>query len=221
MQKAVLVTGGESPMGAKLIEKLLEKDYRVAASTDISSKEVMPPKLTSENLVRLVWNPGSWFSAKTVAREVIRKYQRLDAAWILHCPPWDLRSFADIGSADIERVLEHVVKGAIALTREILPLLEETSGFLGLIAAHGSGGALNALAEGAFLGFAEAIIKETSPRIWSCGMQSPSPDDAAFTESIVNLCEDRPPKLRGRWYCHTGKPRMLGQTSFSDSPKGT
>ena len=201
-------------MGQKITEKLIEKDCQVIVP--MLNSESKPQGLHAENLTSIPWNPASWFSAKTVVRETIRRFHQLDAAWILHNPKLDFRPFAEIGNAHIEQVLENTVKGSLAITREIILALNTSGGFLGLVATHGSGGAMNALTEGAFLGFAKTFIKETSSKIWSCGIQCSSPEIDAFADTLLRVWEDRPDKFRGRWYKHTGDRRLFGK--FSEFP---
>jgi hypothetical protein len=104
-------------------------------------------------------------------------------------------TFSEAGSGDIEAMLEQSVKGSVALTREVLPALRTSGGFLGMVLPHrigGSQGPLDALAEGAFAGFGGAVIRETDPSVWACGFASSSPDAEGFTSAVLEKWDERP-----------------------------
>ena len=218
MNEVVLVTGSESLTGRKLIEKLLTRGCRVIAP--IAGKETETNDTGTENLTVLTWNRASWFSAKTVIRESIRLYGRIDAAWIVHRPSRVTRSFFESGSSDIEAVLEQDVKGSLAMIRDLLPHLESSAGFLGMVVSHGSGGPggpMAGLAQGAFTGFTGAFIREAGPGLWTCGINSSSPDADGFTTALIRLWDEKPSRLRGRWYHYSEGRRPFAASAFSAS----
>lgn len=218
MSKVVLVTGSESLTGRKLIEKLLAREYKVVAP--VAGKETDRNKTGTVNLTVLTWNRSSWFSAKAVIRETLRMHGQLDAAWLLNNHSISTPDFAEAGSGDVENILEHAIKGNVALTRELLPVLASHNGFLGMVSPHRTGmnpGPLEALADGAFSGFASSLISETPPSLWSCGFTSASPDADGFTDAIIKSWDDRPAKLRGRWYRFTESRRPFGKSTITDT----
>ena len=215
MNEVTLVTGSESLTGRKLIEKLLMRGCRVIAP--VAGKETETNVTGTENLNVLTWNRASWFSAKTVIRESISLYGRIDAAWIVHRPSRDTRSFFESGSSDIEAVLEKDVKGSLAIIRDLLPHLESSAGFLGMVVPHGSGGPMAGLSQGAFTGFTGAFIREAGPGLWTCGINSSSPDADGFTTALIRLWDEKPSRLRGRWYHYSEGRRLFAASAFSDS----
>lgn len=218
MNHVALVTGSESLPGWKLIEKLLARDCRVIAPVTDTEIETSPPG--SPNLTFLTWNRASWFSAKAVVRESLRLHGRIDAAWIIHRPPAVPRSFPESDSGTIETVLEHTVKGSLAIIRDLLPHLENSAGFLAMVIPHIGGppaGPMAGLARGAFTGFTEAFIREAGSSIFSCGISSASPNTDAFTSALIHLWHEKPPKLRGRCCRYTDRRRPFTTTAFSDT----
>lgn len=204
MNEVVLVTGSETLTGRKLIEKLLARGSRVVAP--IAGKETETNETGTPNLTVLTWNRSSWFSTKAVIREVLRRFGGIDAAWILHRHTSSDPDFAATGSSDIENVLEQSVKGSVALVRELVPVLEHSGGFLGMVIPHKAGaapGPLDAMAYGAFKGFSESLIRETNPALWACGFFCNSPDADGFTTELLRLRDEKPGKLRGCWYRYT------------------
>ncbi len=219
MDKVVLVAGGESALGRKMIKHLLDMNCRVIVPVD-GDKMTVVSKTETDNLTVINWNRASWFSTKTVIRETLRLFHRIDAAWVIHEPMQTIKSFVELGSGDIEEVLDRTIKGSIAITRDLYSPLESTEGFLGLVLSHClgvPGNTMYALAQGAFTGFAEAFIKEASSSIWTCGMQNFSTKPEAFATAIIQLWDERPERLRQRWYRFTEKPPAFKKMAFSDS----
>lgn len=218
MNEVVLVSGSESLTGRKLVEKLLARGCRVVAA--VAGKGTETSKTDTEKLTVFTWNRASWFSTKTVVRETLRLFHRIDAAWILHGPTQNFKPFAEIGTSDIEEALEQTIKGSIALARELLFSFNSTDGFMGMVLPHSSGGpdgTMAALTKGAFIKFTGAFIKEAEQTVWACGMQSSSPDADGFTSAMLRLWDEKPAKLRGRWYRHRDRQRLFKNRAFSDS----
>lgn len=218
MNEVVLVTGSETLTGRKLIEKLLARGSQVVAP--VAGKETDKGETGTPNLSVLTWNRSSWFSTKAVVCETIRIYGHIDAVWILRQASPARMAFSEAGSGDIEAMLEQSVKGSVALTREVLPALRTSGGFLGMVLPHrigGSQGPLDALAEGAFAGFAGAVIRETDPSVWACGFAGGSPDADGFTSVVLEKWKERPQKLRGRWYRYSNGHRPFGGSGIVNS----
>ena len=219
MSEVVLVTGSETLTGRKLIEKLLARGSTVVAP--IAGRETEKNETGSPDLCVLTWNRSSWFSAKTVVRETLRLNGRIDAAWLLHQRRPATTPFAEAASGDVEEILEHGVKGGVALARELMPVLAAAGGFLGLVIPRSGGGdpgSLEALEDGAFAGFAASLVREVPPSLWSCGFACTSPDAEGFTDAVLDMYDRRPAKLRGRWFRYTEGRRPFGGPLFADAP---
>lgn len=218
MDEVVLVSGGETNIGRKLIEKLLEQGSRVVAP--IAGESTETPDSGTENLSVFMWNRASWFSTKAIIRETLRLFRQINSAWILHSPIQNLPPLGSCNPSDIDDVLEQNIKGFLALTREIIPSLRETNGFLGMVVPGNPDEQtypLDAMTEGAFAGFAESFIRDTGSSIWSCGMQTSSSDFDGFIAAMLKLQEEKPLQLRGRWYRHTDKQRLIKNMAYSNS----
>ena len=218
MTKTVLVTGSESLTGRKLIEKLLARDCRVVAP--VAGKETDRSETGTANLTVLTWNRSSWFSAKAVIRETLRLHGQLDAAWLLNYRAVSAPDFSEAASGDVEKIIENSVKGNVALARELGPVLSAGNGFLGMVVPHRTGaepGPLDALVDGAFGGFATALIRTAPPSLWCCGCISSSPDADGFTDAILRNWDERPSKLRGRWYRYSEGRRPFARSGIADT----
>jgi len=219
MNGVSLVSGSETLTGRKLIEKLLERGSPVIAP--VAGTATRANETSRDNLCVLTWNRSSWFSTKAVVREALLRYGRIDSGWILHQAPPLFRSFAEVKSSDIETVLEQSIKGSIALTRELLPLLENSDGFLGMVLPHQSGtvpNPLDSLAHGAFTGFSTSLIQEVKLNLWACAFISKSTNADDFVTKIIELGNKKPAKLRGRWYKYTEQRRFFGGSTTLDAP---
>jgi NAD(P)-dependent dehydrogenase (short-subunit alcohol dehydrogenase family) len=218
MNEVALVTGSETLTGRKLIEKLLARGTKVVAP--IAGKETDAAESNSSDLTVLTWNRSSWFSTKAVIRESLRFHGRIDSAWILHHAAPSRMSFADATTGDIESVLEQSVKGSIALVRELAGPLSASGGLLGMVLPFRPGaptGPMDAMAAAAFAGFAGSYVKEAGPLLWACGFASGSPDADGFSSDILRLSDEKPGKLRGRWFRYSGSRRPFSGSTFVDS----
>jgi len=219
MSEVSLVSGSETLTGRKLIEKLLARGSQVIAPVAGTSTRANETK--RDNLCVLTWNRASWFSTKAIIRETLRRFGHIDSGWILHQAPPPFRNFSEARSNDIEQVLEQSIKGSIALARELLPLLEKSDGFLGMVLPHQSGtlpGPLDSLARGAFTGFSTSLIQEVKLGLWACAFLSKSTNADYFTTKIIELGHTKPAKLKGRWYKYAEGRRFWGGSSILDTP---
>lgn len=219
MNEVTLVSGSETLTGRKLIEKLLARGSQIIAP--VAGTATQANETSKANLCVLTWNRSSWFSTKAVVREALRRYGRIDSGWILHQAPPPLRNFSEARSNDIEAVLEQSIKGNIALVRELLPLLEASGGFLGMVLPHQSGtvpGPLDSLAHGAFTGFSTSLIQEVKLDLWACAFISRSTNADDFATKIIELGTSKPVKLKGRWYKYAEGRRLFGGSTILDAP---
>jgi len=219
MNEVVLVTGSETLTGRKLIEKLLAKGSQVVVP--VAGKETEMKDTGTSNLTVLSWNRSSWFSAKAVVREVLRGFGRIDTAWVLHQPTAAVDIFSDSGSSSIETVLEHSVKGNVAMIRELISPLENSEGFLGIVVPHRTGGnisSLESMASGAFTGFSGSLFHETGTSLWACGFLCNSPDVEGFTDNLIQLQDEKPDKLRNRWFKYVEGRRPFGGSTITNNP---
>ncbi len=215
MNEVVLVSGSETLTGRKLIEKLLAGGSQVVVP--VAGKETEMKDTGTANLTVLSWNRSSWFSTKAVVREVLRRFGNIDAAWVLHQPTSSVDIFADSGSSSIETVLEHSIKGNIAMIRELVSPVEAAGGFLGLVVPHhpgGSIGPLEALASGAFTGFSTSLLQELGFSLWACGFFCNSPDAEGFTDELIRLYSEKPDKLRNQWFKYAEGRKPFGGSSI-------
>jgi NAD(P)-dependent dehydrogenase (short-subunit alcohol dehydrogenase family) len=215
MNEVVLVTGSETLTGRKLIEKLLAQGSQVVVP--VAGQETEIKDTGTPNLTVLSWNRSSWFSTKAVIREVIQRFRKIDSAWVLHQPTGQTDIFSDSGSSQIEKVLELSVKGNVAMVRELVPLLENSAGFLGIVVPYRSGGTvgpLESLSAGAFTGFTTSLFRETASSLWSCGFFCSSPDAEGFTDNIIRLREEKPDKLRNQWFRYAEGRRPFGGSTI-------
>jgi len=219
MNEVVLVTGSETLTGRKLIEKLLSEGSRVVVP--VAGKETDIKDTGTPNLTVLSWNRSSWFSAKAVIREVLRRFGRIDTAWILHQPAAAVDIFSDSGSSSIETVLEYSVKGNVAIIRELVSPLETSGGFLGIVIPHRTGGTispLESLASGAFTGFSTSLFHETGTSLWACGFLCNSPDVEGFTDKLIQLQAEKPGKLRNQWFRYAEGRKPFGGSVIVKKP---
>ena len=212
------MAGSETLTGRKLIEKLLDRGTKVVAP--ITGKETDIADSGVSDLTVLSWNRSSWFSTKAVVRESLRLHGHIDSFWLFHHAVPSRTAFADTTTGEIETVLEQSLKGSIALVRELAGPLSRSNGFLGMVMPYKTGtaqGPMDSMAAAAFTGFAGSYVKEAGPVLWACGFAGLSPDADGFADELLRLSDEKPDKLRGRWYRYSGSRRQFGRSSYVDS----
>lgn len=223
MSKVILVTGSNTLTGRKLIEKLLSQDYSVV--TPIPGKDNEQPETGTRNLTVLNWNRGSWFSTKTLVREIQRIHGSLDAAFIINHHTPERISLDEVQSSNVENLLDNSVKSYVALVRELvsMPFRSGTDErFMGMVIPYRSGGGpgpLDALADGAYKGFASSVVKSSFPGWWNCGFVNNSVDTEGFAESVIDNWNKLPAKLQGCWFSYAEGKRPFRGSGIVNSIK--
>ena len=218
MSKITLVTGSDTLTGRKLIEKLLHRDTHVIAPIQSNTKDIM--NSNTSNLTTLTWNRFSWFSTKSMIREILQNHKTINAALILHSHAVFEKDFQEAPCNEIDNVMDYSIKGNVILMRELIPMLEASSGFLGMVIPHRSNwktGPLHSLTDGAFAEFSKSIIHDLNSDIWSCGFHSRSSDVDKFCSEIIQAIRDKPRKLQNKWLLHTDGKKPFGGVTIKES----
>jgi NAD(P)-dependent dehydrogenase (short-subunit alcohol dehydrogenase family) len=164
----MLVTEGDSPLGAALVRLFVARGYSVAAASDrvphaAAGTNASPwSAVAADNAVRsplaLTWNRRSPVSARTVLLSVRNAFETLDEALILE-PPFPAGSpLTEAASADIERAFDDS-KGPVFLARELLgSFLAGGGGVISFVSGGPAAGPVESAAREAFRGLATALM---------------------------------------------------------------
>jgi len=220
MGKAVLVTEGDSLLGAALVRLFASKGC--AVMTTSSAAEPGPARTAgrTEQAVKVVtWNRRSPLSARNLLLSVLNAFDGLDEAFILEPPSPFTRPLAEASSAEIEAAYDDA-KGPAFLAREVLGCFaERSSGLLALVSPASSAGALaSALREG-FRGLAGSLLSAPAPGgVVVNGFQAAGEGPEDFAAFIDRTLDEKARRISGHWFVLQPRGGFL-QGMFSPSVK--
>jgi NAD(P)-dependent dehydrogenase (short-subunit alcohol dehydrogenase family) len=213
MERAVLVTEAQTPVGAALVRLLLARGLRVAAAVESSARGGeggWPADYRMKPFLSLPWNRRSPVSAHNLLAGVRSAFGSLEEALILE-PPSTAADAPQWASADIEKAFDDL-KGSTFLARELLAhFMAAGSGILSLASssprsADQAGAALEQAAREGFHGLASSLLAPRSqPRLLVNGYQAFGAEPEEFAAFIDRTLEEKGRKMGGRWF--TLQPR--------------
>ncbi|MGA2378776.1 MAG: hypothetical protein ABSG85_05660 [Spirochaetia bacterium] len=200
MPRTILVTEGDSPLGAALVRLLVARGHAVAAASDR-----VPQVAAAGSAVRipfpLSWNRRSPVSARTVVLSLLNAFETLDEALILE-PPYSAGApLHETASADIERAFDDS-KGPVFLARELLgSFLARGGGVVCFVSGGPATGPVESAAREAFRGLAAALMASPgSGAIVANGFQCGAVDPEEYAAFIDRTLEEKARKITGRWF---------------------
>jgi len=209
MAEVVLITGSETLLGRKLVEKELARGNRVIAP--IGNKTGSSSENTREDFLTLPWNKSSVFSAKTVIREGERQLGPINRAVFLSPGNTESAYLMEMTISDIDDLLDNQIRGFIYLVREVYTLMKEREfSKLGFAMTHNKSSlCIQKGCIGFFKDFADKLIQEPTPAIEMCGFLSSSNDIDSYSHFIMEMLDTLPPKAKGQWLKHSDKKNLF------------
>ena len=194
-------------MGRKLIELSLNQGYKVIAPVMTSQEKL---KESSKKTLRIIpWNRPSLISSKTVLREAVRSFGRIDTALFVHPETKINDSLPDTSVEAVEETLNSLLHGSIYLIKELLEYFQkEEKGSLGFAEAEKDPFAtspLQNLIRCGFQGFSDSILLSTLPGIYKCGFTTRVTEMEVFGDFILRILKDADPRANGEWLKFTEK----------------
>ncbi len=209
MARIVLVTEGDSPLGAALVGLLGARGCSVVSTVGPSAS--VPSGVGSERRTMVLrWNRRSAASAHTVLLSILNSFDQLDDALILE-PQIDARfPLAQAPTADIERGYDEA-KGPALLAREVLGhFAKRGSGIMAMVTGLAAQGSIGRALQESFRGLASSLLTHSGDSgVLVNGFQ---PGEAAVEEyaSFVDrTLEERARKTGGRWYACQSRPGLF------------
>jgi NADP-dependent 3-hydroxy acid dehydrogenase YdfG len=213
MEKVVLITGSETLLGRKLVEKELYRGNLVAAPVSSKKDSSSGSESSRKNLMVLSWNRSSLFSAKTIMREVCRKWGRIDRALIIDPNLSGGLPFSELPVTDIDDMIDREIKGMLYLTRELLQLFQKQDEALLSYIRSGKPSLEQNAAErgrsGFFRDFSDRLLEEKSENIYKIGFINAASNVDICADFILELCESQPEKACGEWLKATDKKSLF------------
>ncbi len=211
MDKIVLIIGSETLLGRKLIEISLNKGYRVIAPVMTTQEKLK--ESTKKNLRIIPWNRGSLISAKTVLREALRSYGKIDTVIFIHPEAKAGASLAEMPIETVEETLNTFLHGSIYLMKELIDYFQEKEEgsliFAETEKESESSSPVSNLIKGGFHSFSDSILLSQLPGVYKCGFTTMVSEMEEFGEYILKMCEEKDSRANGEWLKFSEKKGMF------------
>ena len=214
MEKTVLISESESLIGKQLIDNYLSAGYKIIAP--VSEKADSDNEEDEENgdMLSISWNKTSVFSTKTIIREGIRRFKKIDEAIIIFPSPGLAGNFSELTMGEIEEILENYVNGTVYITKELIDYYEKNEKGLLSFALFGDiNQAPSALASGVmgfFRYFIKGILEKKKNNIFQAAYYSQDQTDyKGFADFIYKYNRTRLDKAEGQWLKFTDKKSLF------------
>jgi len=210
MGKVILITGSETLLGRKLIEKNLAAGNKVIAP--VISRDENSGEPQKNNLLVLPWNKSSIISSRTVIREGMRIFRSIDEAILVYSENKTNDQLSDFSTSEIDEAIESSIHGTVYLTRELLKVMEsDSSKALSFVLTRKNRQAGSPMEKG-FLGFfrsfADAVIS-TEGVPFKCAFTSEVSDMDSFALFINSILAEKPEKGAGQWLDYREKKNLF------------
>jgi NAD(P)-dependent dehydrogenase (short-subunit alcohol dehydrogenase family) len=207
MPRSILISEGDSPLGAILARLFVSRGARVALTVGRPGAgegrrgDLGAERAEARTVLSIPWNRRSPLSARTVLLDALNAHQAIDEILILEpaCPGPAL--LGETGSADIERAFDDA-RGPVFLAREAITYFQRRGG--GVLFMVSGGPAASPLENGmreCFRGVCGALLGTGGVGgLILNGFQSggvPAEEYAAFIDRTL---EEKARKISGRWF---------------------
>ncbi len=210
MGKVILIAGSETLLGRKLIEKNLSDGNSVIAPVQSKSENSNEPK--KNNLFVVPWNKSSVISARTVVREGIRVFQKIDEFILVYSENKTNNQLIDFTTSEIDYSVESSINGIVYLTREILKIFESLNDkSLSFAMNSRNKNVANSLEkgfQGFFKEFADSII-QTNNNIYKCAFTTSVSEMDSYAHFISSILNEKPQKADKQWLYYSEKKNLF------------
>ena len=210
MGKVILIAGSESLLGRKLIEKNLSAGNSVIAP--VQSKDENSNEPQKNNLLVVPWNKSSVISTRTVVREGIRVFQKIDEAILVYSENKTNDQLLDFSTSEIDEAVEASVNGTVYLVRELLRVFDgRESSCLSFALVNKNLNSLNPIEkgfQGFFKAFADAAVYNEN-KTYKCAFTSSVSEMDSYAGFICNILKDKPEKAKGQWLNYSERKNLF------------
>ncbi|MBI9096857.1 MAG: hypothetical protein JEY91_00195 [Spirochaetaceae bacterium] len=210
MEKVILITDSETLLGRKLIEKNLSAGNKVIAP--VQSKDLNSSEPQKNNLLVVPWNKSSIISTRTVIREGIRVFQKIDEAILVYSENKTNDQLMDFSTSEIDEAIESSINGTVYLTRELMKILvTQLNSAISYVIVQKNQNQENPIEKG-FLGFFTSFADATilgNNDIYKCSFTTSVSEMDSYADFICNILDERPPKADRQWLKHGEKKNLF------------
>ena len=196
MAKIWFVTGGSSGIGEALTTEILQRGDKVAATFRKAEQAHMFTQQAGDNSLGIVLDVTNEQQIKRAVQQAVQQFGRIDVL-VNNAGYGTVGAIEEFTMDEIRQQMETNFFGAIALTKEVLPLMRENgSGHIIQISsvsgirAMGGFGNYNA-SKFALEGFSEALAQEVAPFGIQVVIVEPGPFRTKFAGGSIKLAQHR------------------------------
>lgn len=208
MERAVLVTEAQTPLGRALVRMFFARGLRVAAAVDSGAgggEAAWPAEYRAPLFLSIPWNRRSPVSAHGLLVAALNSFGSLEEALLLE-PPVASADISRCASADIEKAFDDL-KGAAFLARELFAHFSAAgSGVLSLAScsprpADQAGPFLEQAVREGFHGLASSFLAaHTAAPLLVNGFQGCAASPEELAAFIDRTLDEKGRKVPGRWF---------------------
>lgn len=210
MGKIILITGSETLLGRKLIEKNLSAGNSVIAPVQSKDKNSNEPQ--KNNLLVLPWNKSSVISTRTVIREGIRVFRKIDEAILVYSDNKTNIQLLNFSTSEVDELIECSTNSLVYLTKELFKTLSPTDpgaiAFAYVRKNSNTGNPVEKGVKGFFKAFADASI-ETNNNLYKCAFTTSVSEMDSYASFICSILDERPVKADKQWLQYADKKNLF------------
>jgi|GEM_PF-667502 len=210
MGKVILIAGSETLLGRKLIEKNLSAGNSVIAPVQSKDENTNEPQ--KNNLLVIPWNKSSVISTRTIIREGIRVFQKIDEAILVYSENKTNDQLTDFSTSEIDESVESSINGTVYLTRELLKVFNSSEeGCLSFAIVNKNRKIINPIEKG-FQGFFKSFADSTvfsDSRLFKCAFTTSVSEMDSYAAFICNILDEKPLKADRQWLNYTERKNLF------------
>jgi hypothetical protein len=217
MERIVLVSDADTPLGRELVRLFAARGHQVAALVTEARSPEFPGTGSRVPLV-VPWSRRSPAGARAAVLSVLNRFGLLEEAVVPGAPPSPAALPHALASLDIESAIDQGLKGPIFLVRELLGVfLRRGQGVLSL-ACYGErrddapGPALDLAVQEGWQGFVAGVLDAYAEKaVFINGFKASGvgPEEAA--SFIDRTLEEKARRISGRWFALQPRGGILGR----------
>lgn len=210
MSRVVLVTDIDTSLGKQLVGLFLESGDRVFATSSDADALTSYAQVAGDSLKVVQWHRRSPVSARNMILKALAAFDAVDALVLLGPPDLGSAPLLRAQASEIEEEVDGWIKGGAFLAREMLAYFaRRRAGLLALVAHSGgrSPGVVAQIAQGAFRGLTEALLRETGAAVDAVvvsGFESTSSNVEDYAAFVHRALDEKARRSTGKLYRHPG-----------------
>lgn len=120
MERIVLITDIDTPLSYALARLYIKDGEKVVGTISSQNTGLPYSDLDKDAIDIMEWHHSSPLEAKNLLIHIIKKYRKLDEAIVIHSIESKTLKLHETGIADIEKGIDHWLKGLFFICREII-----------------------------------------------------------------------------------------------------